>query len=127
LNKLEPIDPTPKDWEAIIARSRRHQAGAAAGRPKKLQSVMAQLMVKRGYGRQQTSAALADHWREVAGEFVAEHTRIGELRRGVLNVTVANSMLMQELSFEKQSLLEKLSARLPDQKLRDFRFRVAPV
>ena len=88
---------------------------------------MAQLMVKRGYGRQQSTAAIAEHWREVAGEFVAQHTRVGELRRGVLSVTVANSMLMQELSFEKETLLEKLSARLPDQKLRRFRFRVAPI
>jgi hypothetical protein len=42
-------------------------------------------------------------------------------------VTVANSTLVQELSFQKPALLESLASLLPDEPIRDLRFRVGPV
>ena len=57
----------------------------------------------------------------------AEYTRVGMLRRGKLEVTVANSMLVQELTFQKPDLLKALRERLPDETIRDLRFRVGAV
>ena len=48
----------------------------------------------------------------------------GGLRRGTLEVVVTNSTLMQELGFQKADLLETLTRLLPDQGIKDLRFRV---
>ncbi len=58
---------------------------------------------------------------------LAKYTHPGRLRRGVLEITVANSMTIQELTFQKQDVLKKLQAELPDAKIRDLRFRVGVI
>jgi hypothetical protein len=40
---------------------------------------------------------------------------------------VANSTLVQELGFRKRDLLDALGRLLPDQPIRDLRFRVGAV
>ncbi len=45
----------------------------------------------------------------------------------MLEVFVENSTLLQELTFQKQSLLAAIAGRLPDQKIRDLKFRLGPI
>jgi predicted nucleic acid-binding Zn ribbon protein len=70
---------------------------------------------------------LEDAWREAAGEMMAEYSQPGSIRRGVLEVIVASSTLRQELVFRKQVLIESLKQRLPDEGIRDLKFRVGAV
>lgn len=93
-------------------------------RPHRMADVMAELLLARGYGRLTARAAFDEAWAQAAGARVAERSRAGALRRGVLEVTVAHSTLAQELGFQKQELLARLRASLPDQTIRDVRFRV---
>jgi hypothetical protein len=53
-----------------------------------------------------------------------QYTRIGALRRGTLEVIVLNSTLVQELTFQKATLLKALNQSLPEQGIRDLRFRL---
>ena len=39
----------------------------------------------------------------------------------------ANSMIIQELTFQKQQILTQLQTALPDAKIRDIRFRVGSI
>ena len=55
---------------------------------------------------------------------LAPHTRAGNVRRGVLEVIVANSAALHELSFVKAKVIKTLAKLAPDQKIRDVRFRV---
>ena len=95
--------------------------------PQPIGDILAQLMARRGFARVQGGAALAGAWRSAAGELVARYTRPGEVKRGKLEITVANSTLVQELQFQKPALLAELARLLPDEKIRDLRFRVGPV
>jgi hypothetical protein len=54
-------------------------------------------------------------------------TQAGLIKRGALEVTVANSMLVQELGYRKAELLATLGQLLPDQTIRDLRFRVGNI
>jgi hypothetical protein len=49
------------------------------------------------------------------------------VRRGVLEVLVGNSTLAQELGFQKKSLVKRLAELLPEEKIRDLKFRVGPL
>jgi predicted nucleic acid-binding Zn ribbon protein len=97
------------------------------GAPKKLGDVLAELMARRGYARELTAAQYADAWREAAGEFIAARTRVGAVKRGALEVIVANSVLSQEITFQKQSILGQLTRLLPRERITNLRLRVGPV
>jgi predicted nucleic acid-binding Zn ribbon protein len=95
--------------------------------PQSIGDVLAELMARKNFGRVRGAAAFETAWREAAGAMAAEYTRVGALRGGKLEVTVANSALVQELTFQKPELLKALRERLPEEKIRDLRFRVGVV
>jgi len=96
-------------------------------RLKKPSGVLGQVMAHRGIAQQQTSSELAETWSQIVGISFAGHTRLGSLKRGVLEVYVTNSMISQQLSFKKQGILDQLEAQLPNNKIRDLRFRIGSI
>jgi predicted nucleic acid-binding Zn ribbon protein len=95
--------------------------------PEKIGDILAQLMARRGFARVQGAAACEAAWREAAGDAIARHTRVGPCRRGKLEITVAHSALVQELQFQKASLVATLGRLLPDENIKDLRFRVGAI
>jgi predicted nucleic acid-binding Zn ribbon protein len=92
--------------------------------PEKLGEILSRLFTARGWGRRQGRLHLEKAWAEAVGPEHAAQTRVGNLRRGVLEVIVANAVLLQELAhFHKRRLLEQLRRRLPGTPLTDLRFR----
>jgi predicted nucleic acid-binding Zn ribbon protein len=111
----------------FLARRDREQRRHHARKPKTIGNVIAQLITARGYGRIQADAHFHAAWKNAVGEALAKYTQVGRLRRGILEITVANSMTVQELSFQKQEVLAKLQTDLPDAKFRDLKFRVGSI
>ena len=95
--------------------------------PQPIGDILAELMARKGFAGLQSAEAFEGAWKEAAGALVAEYTRVGALRRGKLEVVVANSTLLQELTYQKPALLEALNRLLPDQQVKDVRFRVGEV
>jgi hypothetical protein len=63
-------------------------------------------------------------WAAAVGPEFAPQTRVGGVRRGVLEVEVGNAVLLQELAqFHKRRLLEHLRRELKGMTLTDLRFR----
>lgn len=92
-----------------------------------MSDVLAELMARRGYGRLQSTAVLADAWSQAVGEPLAKDTCVGAVGRGVLEVVATSSTLVQELTFRRQELLSELARRLPDERITGLRFRVGPI
>jgi predicted nucleic acid-binding Zn ribbon protein len=101
--------------------------GTIAHGPQAIGNVLSQLMARRGYARVQSAAAYDAAWRQAAGPLAAKYSVVGQLRRGTLEIVVANSTLMQELGFQKQTLLKSLTELLPDEGIAGLRFRVGNV
>jgi predicted nucleic acid-binding Zn ribbon protein len=95
--------------------------------PVAIQNVLSELMARRGFARVQSTEALEAAWREAAGPLVAKYTRAGQIRGGTLEVRVANSTLVQELTFQKAALLEAITKLLPDEKIKNLRFRTGTI
>lgn len=95
--------------------------------PQRMGDVVAQLMARRGYARVLSQDQYNDTWREIVGEDIARQTRTGQLKRSVLEVFVQNSVLMQELTFRKSELLQRLQKQFSDHKIKEIRFKVAAV
>jgi len=96
--------------------------------PKPLSDILGELFASRGLGRLRSARELEDAWNAAVGEPGCRHTKVGEVRRGVLNVTVAHPALLEELSaFQKSALLTALRQNAPGTVVHDIRFRVGPV
>ncbi len=97
-----------------------------ARKPKRINNVLAQVMQRRGYAQVRAGSERDEAWTEAAGE-VASATRVGALRRGILQIEVANSLQMQELTFRKEELIKKLQTALPDAGIKQLKFRVGQI
>ena len=101
--------------------------GSKQSGPQKIGDVLAQLMARRGYAQEQLAGAYAEAWSVAAGPVLAPHSLPGNMRRGVLEVTVRNSSTLQELMFRKHELLSELARVMPEKKIDDLRFRVGAI
>jgi predicted nucleic acid-binding Zn ribbon protein len=92
--------------------------------PERIGEILSRLFTARGWGRRQGRLRLEEAWAGAAGGDLAAHTRVGGLRRRILEVEVDNAVLLQELAhYHKRRLLEELRRRLPELTLTDLRFR----
>ncbi len=91
-------------------------------RAKPIGEVLSRLMSRRGYAQVQQSMDLQAAVAEAVGKSLAGHCRPGKLSRGVLEIHVRNSAVMQELTFQKKQVLRKLGQVV--EKIRDLKFRV---
>jgi predicted nucleic acid-binding Zn ribbon protein len=121
---IDDIRTTAADY---AARRDREQRRFHAREPKSIGKVLAQLITARGYGRIQASADFSAAWRTAVGDNLAKYSVPGRIRRGVLEVTVANSIIIQELTFQKQDIIQKLQTEFPDAKLRDLKLRIGNI
>jgi hypothetical protein len=93
--------------------------------PRALSEILGELFTVRGYGRLRVRQELEEAWNRAVGEPLCRQTQLGEVRRGVLNVTVSHSALLEELAaFRKPALLEALRAAALATPIQDIRFRV---
>jgi predicted nucleic acid-binding Zn ribbon protein len=99
----------------------------AYGQPQRIGDILAQLMARRGYAREQSGQKCVDAWRDAAGPALAACSRATQVRRGVLEVLVNNSTMLQEIGYRKQELLKRLAAALPEEGIRDLKLRLGPV
>src|SRR5262245_1983337 len=109
-----------EDLQRIVANSRPPATGKG---PQPIAEILSRLMARRGYGTQQYAQEWITVWSAVAGA-QAQQTRPGKFSRGVLDVIVCNSSVLQELTFRKKQLLRALQEQVPQFKVKDLRFRV---
>ena len=92
--------------------------------PQPIADILSDLLARRGYARVQANEAQQAAWSQVVPLAWRQFTRVGGLKRGVLEVFVSNSAMIQELTYQKATLLQNLAIQLPQEKLKDLRFRV---
>jgi predicted nucleic acid-binding Zn ribbon protein len=93
--------------------------------PTPLSAVISELIARKGLARVQGNAQLVGVWKTVAGDRISSRTKVLGLKRGVLEVAVDNSALMNELaSFHKTALLHKLQKEYSEHRITDIRFKL---
>ncbi len=96
-------------------------------RPKSAAQVLGHLMARKGYAQTESANELESVWNNIVEPKWKMKTKVGAIRRGVLEITVSNSNVNQHLEFAKRKLLTELQTQLPKYNLKDLRFRVGNV
>jgi len=91
--------------------------------PRKIGSIVNQLMSRRGYAQVQTIGEMERVFKSVVGEELANTCRCGNVNRGTLEVAVSDSVSIQELSFRKRPVIKALQKEFPSSGIKDIRFR----
>lgn len=97
----------------------------AVGAPKQIGSLISQLMARRGYAQVMAAEGLQAALDLEVGPALAAAVKVGNIKRGVLNIYVRDSVTMQELAFRKRGLLKKLQASQADRVITDLRFHIS--
>lgn len=95
--------------------------------PRRIQSIgslVSQLISRRGYAQIAATNQFQSVIESVIGQGLAAHVTVGKLRRGVLVVFADDSVVIQELTFQKRSILARIEKELPEANVTDLRFKV---
>lgn len=95
--------------------------------PKRIGSILAQTIARSGFAQQTVAAEIVAAWQAAVDSKLLKFTRVGQVRRGTLQITVANSVIMQELTFRKTELLAQLAQRAASHNIKSIRFRTGNV
>lgn len=98
-----------------------------ARRPKPVRHLINDIITRRGIAAEQANHELQHAWDAAAGIDIANQSRIGSVRRGVLEIIVDNSSLLQMVSFDQDRLLEKINHQLRKAEITRLRFRVGSI
>jgi predicted nucleic acid-binding Zn ribbon protein len=120
-------DPVDEQFGDLLRRKEAVGRWYRASQPKKIKNVIAQVMQRRGYAQMEHARQLEDGWLRAAGEELNRVTQVGSIRRGTLEVTVSSSLMLQELTFQKQKLLTSMQEVMPEANIRKLRFRVGNI
>ena len=96
-----------------------------AGRPVRVDSVLAALLEKHGVKEQVERMSVLDLWPELVGEHVAEVTNAKGVSEASLFVEVRTSAWLMELNIMKGEFLARVNERLGDVPLERIVFVLA--
>ena len=92
--------------------------------PKTGSQIINQLFAKKGYNQTSSTASVDKRWQQVVGDSLGTRSKPGILRRGVLEIIVQNSSVMQELVFQKSKILKKFKADKETSEIVDLKFKI---
>jgi predicted nucleic acid-binding Zn ribbon protein len=121
------VDHTSDDLNDFARRGQTQRRNFHGHQPKRMSDIVAQLVQKKGYAQVRAAQTHHEAWKTAAGPRFAPVTEPGKITRGTLEVTAANSLVMQELTFEKDRLLAAIQQAMPDAKIKQLRFKVGQI
>ncbi|TWU18907.1 DUF721 domain-containing protein [Allorhodopirellula heiligendammensis] len=101
-----------------------HEETDRGNSARRIGTIVSQLMSRRGYASVASDNAMTGSIAQSVGPTLAGSITVGKLSRGVLHVYAVDSVVMQELTFQKRKILKALSKDHPQAKITDIRFRL---
>lgn len=111
-----------RDLEKDLARKR-----YKPGNETHVEKLVNRLLAAKGYAQESNQDLIQQVWSKLVGEQFAKKTLCGLVKRGKLTVFMANSLVMTELTFQKQTLLLGLQKELPHFKIQELIFRIGKI
>ena len=96
-------------------------------KPKTAKYLINNIIARRGIAAEKSNQKLQNTWDSIVGMDLANQTKVASVKRGVLEVIVANSSVMQFLSFSKHEYKEQINQQMPNEEILDLRFSIGRI
>ncbi len=87
---------------------------------KELKQILGDYLKGTDYKEIDKTISIEKIWKKTVGEPINKNTKIESFKKGTINIRVSNPIWRNELSLQKQSLLEKLKSAQPDLRIREI-------
>jgi hypothetical protein len=114
-----------QDFENLIGDMK--QKKFRVPRSQTARAIVNRLLAKRGYAQVEQRDQIQTLWNQVVGPQLARHSRCGRLLRGTMEVFVANSMILSELTFDKVNILSRLQQDPAGKAIQNLKFKLGAV
>lgn len=94
-------------------------------RPKSVSSILDRVMLEKGYAAQQSRQLIEEEWGNAVGETLSSQSKVGQIKRGQLQIFAANDIVRSELEYQKTNAVRHLQQSLPDMKIQGLRIHLA--
>lgn len=94
-----------------------------SGKPTHLSSLLGNLVRKRGIAEESANQVLENIWKQCVTERVASKSHVKRFSNGVLEITVTNGAILEELTcYLKHEILPALQERHPEPPITSLKF-----
>ena len=62
-------------------------------------------------------------WHKIAGETISKHTKITGIKNGKITIKTSNPIWRNELTFQKEDLLNRIKEEEPEINIKEIEFR----
>lgn len=114
-----------QDFDNLISDMKRKKFRAP--RSQTARAVVNRLLARRGYAQVEQRDQIQELWNQVVGPQLAKHSRCGRLLRGTMEVFVANSLILSELTFDKANILARLQQDAARKAIQNLKFKLGAV
>ena len=66
---------------------------------------------------------LNNTWKQIVGKTISKNTEIIDIKNGKISIKTANPIWRNELTFQKEDLLQRLKEESPELKIKEIEFR----
>lgn len=91
---------------------------------RRIGSLVNQLMSRRGYAQVVASEKMHQVIAAAVGPTLQNAFQVGKLNAGVLQLYATDSVSLQELNFQKRTILRRIQQDLPGNQVTELRFRI---
>lgn len=98
-----------------------------ARRPQTVGRWIGRVVARRGISSGQAQAELQQAWREICDPILINQTQVLSIRHRKLQVRVGNSLINQQLHFDRARLLQELQTRFPHLSLQGLVFQTGSI
>ena len=89
----------------------------------KISGILNRLLKQYGLEGKLIEYTIAEKWEDIAGKIIASHTYPAGLHHRILYVIVDSSVWLQELTFYKKDLIEKVNNHFGKNIIKDIHFK----
>ena len=62
-------------------------------------------------------------WKQIVGKTISKNTEIIDIKNGKISIKTTNPIWRNELTFQKEDLLQRLKKEAPELKIKEIEFR----
>jgi len=92
--------------------------------PKKLNTLLNSLMYKLAGTSTDEIDQIFEHWVEIIGEKLVEHTRPTHIKNSCLHIQVDDPAIAKELQWRNENIIKKINTTLPNISIKETKIRL---